>query len=77
MFLVLGKPIKATQGLPVGFDIGLRGMCVGESRRISLPSSLSLEVDQRAAIDPKRTVVIKKGQPIQIDATLVSINGLT
>ncbi len=72
---MLGRPGKANDKLPAGFELGLRGMCVGESRRVFLPPSLAYPADRKVEIAAGKTGVIKRNQPLLLEATLLSING--
>lgn len=81
LFFVLGRPLPTNLNLPLGFDIGLRGMCIGEKRRIKLPSTLGYDAVKKfenVHITPLdiKTVVVNKYQPLILDATLLSINGV-
>lgn len=75
-FFVLGKPLSASEGLPLGFDIGIRGMSVGEKRRILLPPSLSFNSARKFELDSGQMAPVAKGQPLVLEVTLLSINGL-
>lgn len=74
IFLVLGKGSK-NQDLPLGFDVGLRGMCIGEARRIHIPPSLAFASDKKFDLAQTRSTTIRKNQPLILDAKLISING--
>jgi len=68
IFFVLGK--QPFGQFPPGWDVGLRGICVGERRRLIVPPALaygSVGVPRRN-IPPNATLVY--------DVTLVSLNGL-
>ena len=77
-FFVLGKPISSSSGLPLGFDLDTRGMCIGEIRRVYLPPSLSYDATKQFPInDSGKLTTINRFQPLIIEVRLVSINGST
>jgi FK506-binding protein 2 len=69
LYLVLGK--QPFGQFPPGWDVGLVGMCVGERRRLVIPSALAYG----------STGMPKRGIPpdatLQYDVTLLSLNGLS
>jgi hypothetical protein len=77
LFLMLGRPISATESLPSGFDLGLRGMSVGERRRFLLPHSLAYDSVKKFPLESGQLVTVAKGQPLVIEVKLLSLNGLT
>lgn len=68
IFFVLGK--QPFGQFPPGWDVGLRGICVGERRRLIVPPVLAYGSTgvPRRNIPPNATLVY--------DVTLVSLNGL-
>ena len=73
---MLGRPTP-TEGLPSGFDLGLRGMSVGERRRVLLPPSLAYDSVQKFPLESGQLATVAKGQPLVIEVKLLSLNGLT
>ncbi|KAL3936523.1 MAG: hypothetical protein SGBAC_008178 [Bacillariaceae sp.] len=69
IFFVLGK--QPFGQFPPGWDVGLEGMCVGERRRLIVPSVLAYGEAglPRRGIPPNAT--------LQYDVTVVSINGMS
>lgn len=53
-----------------GWDVGLKGMCVGERRRVTVPPVLAYgsKGAPRRGVPPDAT--------LQYDVTLISMNGL-
>ncbi len=68
IFFVLGK--QPVGQFPLGWDVGMEGMCVGERRRLVIPPVLAYgsEGMPRRGIPPNAS--------LQYDVTLVSLNGL-
>lgn len=71
--------------LPIGWDVSMRGMCVGERRLISLPASLAFgkqgltfkRSGTGTGTDSKEsTVVLPPDTSIVIDVRLLSLNGV-
>jgi len=63
----------STALFPAGLNIGLRGMCIGERRLVSIPPSLAFGekgMEVKSMKIPPNSYVI-------YDIELISINGLT
>ena len=85
IFFVLGAGNSEKFKLPVGVDLGLRGVVVGEKRVINIPPSLGLYEgagDSGFEIGLSRDASSAQGKDMKIGqllvtATVISLNGFT
>lgn len=71
---MVGRP---NDDLPTGFDLGLRGMSVGERRRVLLPPSLAYDSVKKFPLESGQIATVAKCQPLVVEVKLLSLNGLT
>jgi FKBP-type peptidyl-prolyl cis-trans isomerase len=86
LFLILGAVSPPSQsqspGLPLGWDVGLRGACVGERRRILLPPVLAFgKGNSGGGVDSDKLVTVNgvafpSSASVEIDVRLLSLNGV-
>ncbi|KAF9980379.1 FK506-binding protein 2A [Modicella reniformis] len=70
LFLATGIAAGKTEPiqLQIGWDRGLRGMCVGEKRKLSIPSKLAYGERSMGASIPANSALV-------FDVELLEING--
>lgn len=73
IFYVLGQGNGSTGPVPPGWDYTLRGMVVGEKRRVVLPPALAF--DLKGLKDENGVFVVSPGDTIEYVVELVSLTG--